>query len=125
MVVHSRCEKVFRALSLKNPLEEFSEAIGFASILTVNASVESFKSIFELLWNERILNEELKKAEKMQKEFINIASHEIRKPIQPILVYAETYWRGNEREQYRDIHRGEEQKCKETLEVNKRYIRCC
>lgn len=32
-----------------------------------------------------IANEELKKQEKMQKEFINIAAHELRTPIQPIL----------------------------------------
>jgi signal transduction histidine kinase len=52
-------------------------------------SVDSFKSIFELLWNERTLNEELKKAYKMQKEFINIASHELRTPVQPILGLSE------------------------------------
>ena len=48
-------------------------------------SVESFRSIFELLWNERVINEGLKKADKMQKEFIDIAAHELRNPIQPIL----------------------------------------
>jgi signal transduction histidine kinase len=34
---------------------------------------------------ERALNEELKRADKMQKQFINIAAHELRTPIQPIL----------------------------------------
>ena len=43
------------------------------------------RSIFEVLWNERVLNEELKATEAMQKEFINIAAHELRNPIQPIL----------------------------------------
>jgi two-component system sensor histidine kinase VicK len=41
--------------------------------------------VFELLWNERTLNEELKRADIMQKEFINVASHELRTPIQPII----------------------------------------
>ena len=45
----------------------------------------AFRSIFELLWNERVLNEELKNTETMQKEFIDIAAHELRTPIQPIL----------------------------------------
>jgi two-component system, OmpR family, sensor histidine kinase VicK len=52
-------------------------------------STESFKSVFELLWNEHALNEELRRADKMQKEFINIASHEIKTPTQAILAYSE------------------------------------
>ena len=47
--------------------------------------VNFFKSVFELLWNERMLNEQLKTNEKIQKEFINIASHEIRTPTQAII----------------------------------------
>jgi signal transduction histidine kinase len=42
-----------------------------------------------LLWNERILNEQLKVHDKMQSEFINIAAHELRTPIQAILGYSE------------------------------------
>jgi signal transduction histidine kinase len=41
--------------------------------------------VFELLWNERTLNEELKRADIMQKEFINVVTHELRTPIQPII----------------------------------------
>jgi two-component system sensor histidine kinase VicK len=48
-------------------------------------TMNSFKSIFGLLWNERILNEQLKVHDKMQNEFINIAAHELRTPIQSIL----------------------------------------
>jgi two-component system sensor histidine kinase VicK len=78
-------EKFIRA-ELRNPdAEEFSESIGFMVHSNRKTSVDSFKSIFELLWNERTLNEELKKAYKMQKEFINIASHELRTPTQAIL----------------------------------------
>jgi two-component system, OmpR family, sensor histidine kinase VicK len=49
------------------------------------ANVNSFRSIFELLWNQHTINEELKRADMMQKQFINIAAHELRTPIQPIL----------------------------------------
>jgi signal transduction histidine kinase len=77
--------KFFRA-ELKDPhADEFMEAIGFPIYSNSKHSVESFRSIFELLWNERILNEELKNTETMQKEFIDIAAHELRTPIQPIL----------------------------------------
>src|SRR5919199_375040 len=60
----------FLRVELKEPnAENFSEAIGRAIYSNSKSSVESFKSIFELLWNERTLNEELKRADKMQKEF--------------------------------------------------------
>jgi signal transduction histidine kinase len=82
-------EKFIRA-ELRNPnAEKFSESVGFMVYSNRKTSVDSFKSIFELLWNERTLNEELKKAYKMQKEFINIASHELRTPVQPILGLSE------------------------------------
>jgi two-component system, OmpR family, sensor histidine kinase VicK len=69
--------------------EIFSEAIGLAFYSNSRGSAESFKLIFELLWNERALNEELRRADKMQKEFINIASHEMKTPTQAILGFSE------------------------------------
>jgi hypothetical protein len=71
---------------LKEPkADEFSKAIGFTVYSNSRRSVDSFKSVFELLWNERTLNEELKRADIMQKEFINVAAHVLRTPIQPII----------------------------------------
>lgn len=82
-------EKFIRA-ELRNPTaEKFSESVGFMVYSNRKTSVESFKSIFELLWNERTLNEELLKTYKMQKEFINIVSHEMKTPTQAILGYSE------------------------------------
>jgi two-component system, OmpR family, sensor histidine kinase VicK len=78
-------KKFFRAELKEAEAEDLSESIGFTLYSNSKQSVDSFKSVFNLLWNERILNEELKRAEKMQKEFINIAAHELRTPIQPIL----------------------------------------
>jgi two-component system sensor histidine kinase VicK len=52
-----------------------------------------------LFWNERTLNEELKRADKMQKEFINIASHELRTPTQAILSYSELLQKHPERKE--------------------------
>ena len=42
-----------------------------------------------MLWNERISIEQLKVQDKMQKDFINIAAHELRTPIQSILGFSE------------------------------------
>jgi two-component system sensor histidine kinase VicK len=78
--------KKFLRAELKVPnADNISESVGFATYSNSKLSVESSKSIFELLWNERMINEELKRTDKMQKEFINIAAHELRTPIQPIL----------------------------------------
>jgi two-component system, OmpR family, sensor histidine kinase VicK len=83
-------EKFFRA-ELKEPMaDKFSEAAGLVIYSNRKTTVDSFKSVFELLWNERVLVDELKKADKMQKEFINITAHELRTPIQPILVVIDT-----------------------------------
>jgi signal transduction histidine kinase len=86
----------FMRFELKEPkAEEFSEAIGFVIFSNNKASVESSKSFFELLWNERIQQEKLKEyeklkeADKMKTEFINVAAHELRSPIQPILGLSE------------------------------------
>ena len=81
--------KLFRAELRRPYAEDLSEAIGFTVYSTSKVSASSFKSVFELLWAELILNEELKRAGKMQKEFINIAAHELRTPAQSILGYAE------------------------------------
>ncbi|MFL6361759.1 MAG: sensor histidine kinase [Nitrososphaeraceae archaeon] len=81
--------KFFRAELREPNAEDLYEAIGFTIYSNNNVSVNSLKSVFELLWTELILNEELKRADKMQKEFINIAAHELRTPAQSILGYAE------------------------------------
>jgi signal transduction histidine kinase len=73
-------------VELKVPsADTFSEAIGFAVYSNRSNTVSFFRSVFELLWNERMLNEQLKLHDKMQKEFINIASHEMKTPTQAIL----------------------------------------
>ena len=83
-------EKFFRAELKESMANKFSEAAGQVIYSNRKTTVDSFKSVFELLWNERVLVEELKKADKMQKELINITAHELRTPIQPILVVIDT-----------------------------------
>ncbi|MGN6351134.1 MAG: ATP-binding protein [Candidatus Nitrosocosmicus sp.] len=51
--------------------------------------VSLFKSMFDLLWNERKVILELENADKLQKNFIDIAAHELRTPIQTILGLAQ------------------------------------
>jgi two-component system, OmpR family, sensor histidine kinase VicK len=85
-------EKLLRVEMREPKAETFIEAIGFAMYSNRKNTVESFRSVFELIWNEHVLNEELKKTYerqeefiKMQQEFLNIASHEMKTPTQAIL----------------------------------------
>ena len=76
----------FLRSELREPdAKDFTESIGFTVYSNSRPSVDSFKSVFDLLWNEHMINEQLKKTDELQKQFINIAAHELRNPIQPIL----------------------------------------
>ncbi|MDQ5859626.1 MAG: HAMP domain-containing histidine kinase [Thermoproteota archaeon] len=81
---------LFRAEYKSDQAEKFSDAIGYAVYSNSKPTVDSFKSFFEMLWNSRLLAEKLKEADRLQREFINIAAHELRTPIQPILGMAES-----------------------------------
>ncbi len=61
------------------------EAIGLATYSNSKSTVLSYVSIFDTLWKQSELREELMIRSMAQREFINIAAHELRNPIQPIL----------------------------------------
>ena len=69
--------------------QDFIDAIGLATYSTSKPTVLSYVSIFESLSNQIKLYEQLKIHDKMQVEFINIASHELRTPTQAVLAYSE------------------------------------
>lgn len=77
-------------VEVKDPAaDDFSKAIGYALYSNSKASVSSFKMFFDLLWNACLQNEELMRLDKMKDEFVNIAAHEFKTPIQSILGYLE------------------------------------
>jgi two-component system sensor histidine kinase VicK len=77
--------------------EDFIDAIGLATYSTSKPTVLSYVSIFESLLKQVKMNEQLKRHDKMQAEFINIASHELRTPTQAVLSYSELLQRHPER----------------------------
>src|SRR5918992_6074850 len=82
--------KVSLMMELKDDSKKtFHEAIGLSTYSNSKAGVLSYVSMFESLWKQTELYEELKSNEKMQKEFINTAAHELRTPVQPILGMSE------------------------------------
>jgi nitrogen-specific signal transduction histidine kinase len=78
-------------VELKDDTEQkvSDKASGLAIYSNSRAIVLSYASIFELLWTHIDLYDELKARDVAQKEFIDIAVHELRTPIQPILGLAE------------------------------------
>jgi signal transduction histidine kinase len=73
-------------VELKDDTRENSyDAAGLSTYSDSKSIVLSYASIFEILWKQNELYEQLKVQDKMQREFINIAAHELRTPIQPIL----------------------------------------
>jgi two-component system, OmpR family, sensor histidine kinase VicK len=80
---------LFRAEYRSDQAGKFTDAIGYAVYSNSKPTVNSFKSFFEMLWNSRVLAEKLKEADMLQREFIHVAAHELRTPIQPILGMAE------------------------------------
>jgi two-component system sensor histidine kinase VicK len=72
--------------------DTFIEAIGLSTHSTSKANVLSYVAIFENLWKQSELyqeikesNEKLESKDKVLNEFIHIAAHELKNPIQPIL----------------------------------------
>jgi signal transduction histidine kinase len=96
--------RFLRVELVKPEAESFLEAIGFAIYSNNKRSADLYRWMFELLWNERIINLESKKSNQMQKEFMNVAAHELRTPIQPIvglahlLRFEKEYMKGKEQE---------------------------
>jgi signal transduction histidine kinase len=68
---------------------EFIEAVGLSTYSTSEPTIASYVSIFENFWSQIELYEKLMASERMEKEFINLAAHELRTPAQAILGYTE------------------------------------
>jgi two-component system, OmpR family, sensor histidine kinase VicK len=107
--------KVSLMMELKDDSKKtFHEAIGLSTYSNSKAGVLSYVSMFESLWKQTELYEKLKSNEKMQKEFINIAAHELRTPIVPILNLSELLYSNANGQQQRQV---QEEEQKEMLQI--------
>ena len=100
-------------------------ASGVSTYSNSRSIVSSYVSIFENLWNQTDLyeqlkksneqlkylydqmvanNEQMKNSNKMQKEFINVAAHELRTPVQPILGLAELLHNKKQKQKEEEEH---------------------
>ena len=69
--------------------DNYYAAVGLTTYSNSRRIALSYASIFDSLWKQGELYEQLKVHDRMQREFINIAAHELRTPIQPILGLSE------------------------------------
>src|SRR2546426_920560 len=69
--------------------EDLYEAVGLATYTESKSIAASYATIFESIWRQTELYEQLKVHDTLQKDFINIAAHELRTPVQAIINYAE------------------------------------
>ncbi|HEU5447110.1 MAG TPA: HAMP domain-containing sensor histidine kinase [Nitrososphaeraceae archaeon] len=83
--------------------DNFVEAVGYATFHTSKSRAESYNFIFDTIWRQADLYESLREAnnnllysyqkleehDAMEKEFINLAAHELRTPSQSIVGYSE------------------------------------
>jgi two-component system, OmpR family, sensor histidine kinase VicK len=66
-----------------------STILGTSIYSNSKSTVLSYLSIFETLWKQTELFQELKQADILKTEFINVAAHELRTPTQSIIGYCE------------------------------------
>jgi signal transduction histidine kinase len=76
--------------------DNYYDAAGLAVYSNSRPIAQSYASVFETLWKQaelykqvNLYYEDLKSQNRMQQEFINIAAHELRTPIQPLLSLSE------------------------------------
>jgi hypothetical protein len=139
----------FISAELVNPTSEtFSEAIGVVLYSNSKRSTSMLRSFFNSLWNQAELYRRLELQEKMEKEFVNMAAHELRTPVQPLLGMTDILMSqfedeqeggggGDEEEEGNDKkkkenrnwsdkggHRDDSAQCQKAREIDFRYFRC-
>jgi two-component system, OmpR family, sensor histidine kinase VicK len=78
-------------IELKDDTKDVSHAAaGLSTYSNSKSIVSSYTSIFKNLWKQTELNKQLKIHDKMQKELINLAAHELRTPVQPLIMSIES-----------------------------------
>jgi signal transduction histidine kinase len=98
-------KEVALVLDLKDNLaEKFTDSVGLATLFKDKSNVMSYVTIIDAFWNQVQLYEQIKEVneqlslahqklkthDKIQQQFINIAAHELKTPLQPLLLSSET-----------------------------------
>lgn len=113
----------FISAELINPTSDtFSEAIGIVLYSNSKRSTNMLRSFFNSLWNQAELYRRLELQEKMEKEFVNMAAHELRTPVQPLLGMTDILMSQFEEDQQQQEEEEEEAGKKKTQNNKKKEI---
>lgn len=70
--------------------DDILQAINNSVYSSSISTIQSHLALFEALWQQKEINEKLIAADEIKQDFINIAAHELRTPIVPILLAIES-----------------------------------
>lgn len=98
LVVVDKSESL--AMEIKDGFSEsFEKAVKLATVTNHYPTVLANNAVFENLWEHVELYQKLEQETKMKEEFINIAAHELRTPVVPIMLSAEVLLDGVSKDQ--------------------------
>jgi signal transduction histidine kinase len=91
-------------LELKDDKQDSSyEAVGLSTYSISPTIISSYLAVFESFWRQAELFEKMKEVELLEKDFINIAAHELRNPIQPIIGFSELLYSKIDNDEHRRL----------------------
>jgi two-component system sensor histidine kinase VicK len=91
-------------LELKDDKQNSSyEAVGLSTYSISPTIISSYLAVFESFWRQAELFERMKEIELLEKDFVNIAAHELRNPIQPIIGFSELLYSKIDNQEHRRL----------------------
>jgi two-component system, OmpR family, sensor histidine kinase VicK len=91
-------------LELKDDKQNSSyEAVGLSTYSISPTISSSYLAVFESFWRQAELFEKMKEVELLEKDFVNIAAHELRNPIQPIIGFSELLYSKIDNQEHRRL----------------------
>ncbi len=91
-------------LELKDDKQNSSyEAVGLSTYSISPTIISSYLAVFESFWRQAELFERMKEVELLEKDFVNIAAHELRNPIQPIIGFSELLYSKMDNQEHRRL----------------------
>ena len=91
-------------LELKDDKQDASyDAVGLSTYSISPTIISSYLAVFESFWRQAELFEKMREVEKLQKDFINMAAHELRNPIQPIIGFSELLYSKIDNDEHRRL----------------------